>query len=337
MVEPFISVTITSYNSEIYLPKCLAGLEQQTFRDFEVILVDDGSTDNTQGYIDEYINKGTSLDLKYIRTENCGQSHARNVGLDNAKGQYIFCHDSDDYIEPNALELLAKKARETKADRIYSEFYIRDENGTILEHQHLPKNPSKWTYGSCCATLFKRSVFVDNGLRWLESAISEDAYINFRYNCYCRECAWVYEPTYNWVQHPKSISAPKTEDNVLIANRMMREILDFSIPIYESLQDEDDRLLMMYELTKLYYLSIYRANRLLPLRLKISSYGQTHDMMLSAFPGYLKNKYLYANNSPLRTPTRQIVCLSAILEKIHLERLFLVAFHLLSKFYKFAV
>lgn len=99
-----VSVIIPAYNAEKYIKKCLSSLQSQTFKDFEVIVVNDGSTDKTSDIIDSF----TSDDSRFKRIDqsNAGASEARNKGLDAAKGKYITFVDSDDYVSENHLQVL---------------------------------------------------------------------------------------------------------------------------------------------------------------------------------------------------------------------------------------
>ena len=101
MENPKISIIVPVYNAERYLHRCIDSILAQTFRDFELLLIDDGSKDNS-GYIcDEYAEKDERV--KVWHKENGGVSSARNVGLDNARGEWVTFADSDDWLESNAF------------------------------------------------------------------------------------------------------------------------------------------------------------------------------------------------------------------------------------------
>lgn len=114
-----ISVIIPVYNVEKYLEKCINSVLNQSYEDFEIILVDDGSTDNSGVICDKYseIKK-----VKVIHKENGGLADARNVGIDNSNGEYITFLDSDDYIKNDYLNSLYSIAIETKSDIVISKF-----------------------------------------------------------------------------------------------------------------------------------------------------------------------------------------------------------------------
>lgn len=108
------SVIVPVYNVEQYLDKCLASILGQTYKDFECIVVDDGSPDNSSAIIDKYVKQDQRF--KVIHQQNMGISTARNAGLDIAKGDYIAFVDSDDYIADDYLEKIALKIADTDAD-----------------------------------------------------------------------------------------------------------------------------------------------------------------------------------------------------------------------------
>mgnify|MGYP004453649011 CR=1 FL=1 len=119
---PKISIIVPIYNVEKYLPRCIDSILAQTFTDFELILVDDGSPDNCGKICDEYAKKDNRI--KVIHKENGGVSSARNIGLDVAKGEYISFVDSDDVIHPKFYEIMLGNIRD--ADMIYCDFIMFD-------------------------------------------------------------------------------------------------------------------------------------------------------------------------------------------------------------------
>ena len=121
-----ISIIVPVYNVEPYLRKCLDSIVGQTYRDLEILVIDDGSTDCSGKICDEY----AELDgrIKVFHTENRGLSAARNLGLNNAAGDYIGFVDSDDWVESDMYEVLMKKAEETGADIVECGFYIEYSN-----------------------------------------------------------------------------------------------------------------------------------------------------------------------------------------------------------------
>ena len=126
-----ISVIIPVYNVEQYLEKCLDSILNQTYKNIEIILVNDGSIDKSGVICDEYSRKYNNI--KVFHKENGGVSSARNLGIDNATGQYLAFVDPDDYIDPNMYEILVKKIVETNSDIAMCSFVYVKENENIVE------------------------------------------------------------------------------------------------------------------------------------------------------------------------------------------------------------
>lgn len=140
-VELAISIIVPVYNVEKYLNRCLDSILNQTFTDFELILVDDGSTDNSGIICDEYKTKDNRI--KVIHKENGGLSSARNAGLDIARGRYIGFVDSDDFISKDMYQILYNEAEKNKADMIMCEFKKVDKNYEAINNNLYKKSDIK--------------------------------------------------------------------------------------------------------------------------------------------------------------------------------------------------
>ncbi len=128
-----VSIVIPVYNTEKYLPECLDSVLSQTFQDFEIICVNDGSTDNSLGILNHYAQKDKRF--KIISQENQGLSGARNTGLDKASGDYIFFLDSDDAIPQNALETMVKIATDSNVPLVASEAKKKNKKSISYNYQ----------------------------------------------------------------------------------------------------------------------------------------------------------------------------------------------------------
>lgn len=131
MEQALVSVILPVYNKIKYLPTTLPFLLSQTYREFELIAVDDGSTDGSGDFLDRLAK--TDSRVKVIRQPNAGVSAARNAALDRASGDYIVFADADDTVCPDWLEVLAKEAETSGADIVVSGFFSTDSNGKALD------------------------------------------------------------------------------------------------------------------------------------------------------------------------------------------------------------
>lgn len=188
-MNPFFSIVIPVYNVEKYLDQCVQSVLKQEFTDYEVILVDDGSTDSSGSMCDQFAEK--HINIMVIHKVNGGASDARNTGIRAAKGEYVLFLDSDDYIAEGSLSCIARRIEKSKKpDVVFLEATKFFPDGSILPlndgicfeavdgktHrevlQHVASRP-KYP-GSACTKATKRSVILDNNIFFEKGIISED-------------------------------------------------------------------------------------------------------------------------------------------------------------------
>lgn len=182
--DKLISVIVTAYNIENYLPRCVDSLLAQTYEPMEIILVDDGSTDGTAGICDEYARKSSLI--RVIHKENGGPSSARNEGLKIAKGDYIGYVDGDDWTEPDMYKDMLRACLDTGAQIAICSYRQVGEGaeevhptGKVLSlsrqealELYISGNPQYHIYHSVWSKLFERKVIED--IRFPEGRKSED-------------------------------------------------------------------------------------------------------------------------------------------------------------------
>lgn len=133
-----VSVIVPVYNVEKHLEKCLDSLVNQTLKDIEIIVINDGSTDRSQSIIECYKNKYPAI-IKVVNQTNQGISASRNKGIELSTGKYISFVDSDDYVKTDMLKKSYEYIEKTHADIIVWNYCEVNENGTILKEEKLPK------------------------------------------------------------------------------------------------------------------------------------------------------------------------------------------------------
>ena len=175
---PQISVIIPVYNSEKYLEQCLNSVFSQTFDEYEIIIVNDGSTDDSQKIIDSYKQKFPDK-IKSLYQENKGQASARNNGLFHSSGEFVFFVDSDDYLEPCAFEKTYMVAKNSDSDIVcFGFFEVRDTVKKEMKYSFFEEKDISVRYilneTSPCNKLIRRKIFVENNLSFSESKIYED-------------------------------------------------------------------------------------------------------------------------------------------------------------------
>ena len=181
LLRPEVSVIVPFYNVEEYLAECLDSILSQGFRDYEVLLVDDGSPDGSRAIAEEYAAKDGRL--RVVTRENGGLGAARNTGIREAKGRYLTFVDSDDMLAPGALDVLVHSARETGSEIVCGSIerfdsrktwspgwvddvhLVRRQRVTVEEFLPLLRNLYTWN------KLFRRDFFIAQGL-WFREGVA---------------------------------------------------------------------------------------------------------------------------------------------------------------------
>lgn len=237
-----ISVIVPVYNSEQYLRKCLESVVAQTYPHYEVLLINDGSTDHSDQICEEYTEKNDKFYV--IHKENGGASSARNIGIQNAKGDYIFFLDSDDWLESTALEKMISTAKDQNADIVFCEAQaVDDEEHVLTNNWYSYKHPyetassysimsrmmeQKEFHVAIWMLLLDRRIFTDNDLLFKEGIIYEDMIISYQFYCLAHRAAHVRQKLYKRRYRPNSVmTSKKTEKNYISAATVYREVARF--------------------------------------------------------------------------------------------------------------
>lgn len=227
-----ISVIVPVYNVEQYLKRCVESLFVQSYKNLEIILVDDGATDQSGKICDELSCKDNRI--KVIHKENGGLSDARNKGLEYATGDLIAFVDSDDYIAPNMYERLVSVMNDTDTDIVMCR-YIRFKGETceeIIENKVDVKvmDTSKVleniygtdgeTYTVAWNKLYKRDVIAD--IRYPVKKVNEDEYTTYKYFANAKKVAYTSEILYYYFYNDNSITTKKN----YLSNKDIYDALD---------------------------------------------------------------------------------------------------------------
>lgn len=214
VAAPKVSVLVPICNVERYLEECLDSLVAQSFTDFEVLCINDGSTDGSLAIIHRYMEADARF--RVIDKPNSGYGASMNMGLANAIGEYIAILESDDFFEPNALELLVDAAERNQSDVVKADFYLywstpqeRDELFRIVDEQEVGRTmrpiddlaiffrkPSIWS------ALYRSSFLRDNGIDFLETpgASYQDAGFNFKVWASAARATFIADPILHYRQ-----------------------------------------------------------------------------------------------------------------------------------------
>lgn len=203
-----VSVIVPVYNVEKYIDKCLKSLVMQTLQEIEIIVVNDGSPDNSQKIIDKYAKKYPEKIKSYI-AENGGVGSARNFGLTKANGEYIGYVDSDDFVEINMFEELYNKAKKEKLDIVICGSYnIEEKTGkrqedidkSVFDDPHINAffgRPAVWN------KLYKKEVI--NNIKFRTRKWYEDLDYTLKAIACSKKIGYVNKPLYNYLIRPGSI------------------------------------------------------------------------------------------------------------------------------------
>ena len=213
-MDDLISVIVPVYNVENYIAQCIESVIKQTYTKFEIILVNDGSKDNSGKICDEYALKDERI--KVIHKENAGVSSARNVGIKQSKGQWITFIDSDDWVEENYLEVLLNLAKSENADisicgynRVSKEriekINASGKNEIYDSQEYLIKslNP-QIGLGFSHMKLIKKSIIKD--IEFNDNlAVAEDAFFNIQLSKNVNKAVHLMQPLYNYRNNSNSL------------------------------------------------------------------------------------------------------------------------------------
>ena len=163
--SPKISIIIPIYNAEKYLCRCVVSIIVQTFTDFELLLIDDGSLDDSKQICDKYARK--DIRIQVFHKENGGVASARQLGMDYVRGKYFIHVDSDDWIEPDMLERMVGMAEAENAEIVVSDFFIDRRGGEIVYKKQEPSLVDSKSFlqeilkGKLIGTLWNKLVCTD--------------------------------------------------------------------------------------------------------------------------------------------------------------------------------
>ena len=242
-----ISVIVPVYNVENYLEKCLNSLVNQTLEEIEILVINDGSTDDSQKIIDEFQKKFPQK-IKAFSKENGGLSDARNFGIDRATGEFLAFVDSDDYVSEVMMEEMYHLAIKNKAELVICNLQKVDENGKVTlkltqipnlsEKIDLEKNFSVFSDISyfACNKIFKRELF--EGKRFQKGMHFEDIELIPQILLQCKTLAKTDAYHYQYLERSNSISKSHTERGLDILKAVEHVEIAFENSAYSNKKKE---------------------------------------------------------------------------------------------------
>lgn len=208
-----LSVVIPLYKAEPYIERCLQSVLQQSYRNLEIVVVNDGSPDRSAEIVRTYQKEDARI--KLIDKKNEGAAIARNTGISACTGEYIHFLDSDDYVEPFAYEKMIAKALKDNADIVRGSAikryfgYENDKPDELL--------PAKWKEPFCkiqffWSCLYRRSLITDNNITIPTYKIFEDICFNYEIQTYADTISYIDDVVYVWCQYKVPFNGHKYDD-----------------------------------------------------------------------------------------------------------------------------
>lgn len=292
---PKVSVIVPIYNVEKYLEKCINSLLSQTLEDIQIILVNDGSKDNSGNIAKEY-EKNNKDRVIYVEKENGGLSDARNYGLKYATGDFVAFLDSDDYIEKNAYEEMYNKAIEENADYVECDFIWEFPNKIRVDKQYPYKNKKEMlSFVRVVAwnKLIKRQLITDNNLEFPKGLRYEDVEFTYKLIPFINKFAYVDKPFIHYVQREGSIANVQNERTAEIFT-VLDNVIEFykKNNIYEEYRDELEYNYARYLLCS----SLKRMCKIKDKTIREKLLTESWERLNSNFPNWKENVILKTVN-----------------------------------------
>lgn len=282
-----ISIIIPVYNTQAYLEKCLDSIFAQSFQDFEVIVVNDGSPDESQTIIDRYRDMYPDK-LVALYQENAGQAAARNNGLRVARGEFINFVDSDDYLHPDALQTAYQAAQQQQLDVVcYRAYQVKD--GQLAIPYELPfvcEDPCrKYIITEVMAwnKLIRRDLLIQNNLFFLQGHIYEDLELISQLALHTHKIGFLEDRLYYYLIRSGS-TMQQTKYNPKITS---------IFPVMQTIKEafRDSEYAQELEFLFIAHLLHDATLRFLPYPEGMESIRKIIQIMHESFPRWQKNKY----------------------------------------------
>ena len=287
---PKVSVIVPVYNVENYIEKCLDSLVNQTLKDIEIIVVNDGSTDGSKEKIQKYLQKYDNI--KYLEKENGGLSDARNFGMPQAMGEYMAFLDSDDYVEPSIYEKMYKVAIEENSDMVECDFLWEYPNKVRLDTGKIYNNKKEMIEFARVVAwnkLIRREILEQTKIEFPFGLRYEDVEFFYKLVPYLNKVSFVKEGLVHYVQRNTSIANTqniRTKEIFTVFDNILNYYKDNNL--YDEYKDELEysyiRILLCSSLKRMCKIDDKTERKL--------ALEETWNNINSNFPNWRKNTIL---------------------------------------------
>lgn len=285
-----VTIIIPVYNSEKYIGKCLDSILAQTYTNYEIIVVNDGSKDKSQEIIDIYKQKYPHKIIS-IKQQNKGVAITRNESIYRATGKYLMFIDNDDFIDKDYIETYMSVIEEGDYDAVIGGYRRPNENGKII--RTLPLKESEWAKFMIMtpwAKVFNKQYLIENNIAFLKNNIGEDIYFNLKAMLLSKKIKVINYIGYNWFFNTKSVSNTKQKN---IQNLQVYELLNscYDMLKKEKLLDDNYEILKTHFTRYIIWLLSF-STKGLSYKVISKEYDNLFNWLKERFPDYKKNKMI---------------------------------------------
>ena len=293
---PEVSVIVPVYNVEKYLEKCLNSLVNQTLENIEIIIVNDGTKDNSEEIIKKFIEKYPKK-IVYLKKENGGLSDARNYGIPYAKGEYIAFLDSDDYVEKDIYKVMYELAKKENSDMVVCDFLweypnkVREDIGQVYKGK---KEMLEKVRVVAWNKLIRKSILEKTQIQFPKGLRYEDVEFTYKLIPHLNKVSFLKKPYIHYIQRENSISNVQNE-----RTKEIFTVLDDVIAyykennFYDEYKDELEYIYARYLLCS----SLLRMVKIQDKETRKNMLKITWENLNTKFPNWKKNKILKRNKT----------------------------------------
>ncbi len=332
--QPLFTLGIASYNYADYMKKLLDSIKNQSFKDYEILVSDDCSTDNSVEMVHQFAKENPQIKIRLITSEkNEGLVANKNKLIKNCHGLYLMLCDADDWMSDDCLEKLAHVIKKEHPDRVISQVAHINQENQILQIEYIPENQTKWGWNLHHGSVYKTDILKQHNITIKE--MPDDVYFTIDFAKYCSRMSHVNETLYFWLVHTDSEGRKNNKLNEEYIRKTFGNVLQFVTDTMNqnNIHGNNDFQELKLVRLKLYYFYILFVFQGEKYRNKIKYYNMLHKKIIELDRNYLSCKYLSSKEAPiLRKYPMQAIKLCSLLEKIHMMKLALLGYHIITKF-----
>lgn len=207
-MSSLVSVIVPVYNNEAYVEKCIRSITEQSYKNLEILVINDGSKDSSLEILEKLAEEDTRI--KLFDQENAGVAAARNKGLEHATGEYVTFIDGDDYVGRNYISNLCEKAESQALEMVICGLKFVDEKEcilrTVIPGKYKRFEHEEWTFriSAVCSHFYRRELWEKHQIRFFSGERGEDMPISLFFSAVCDRIGILQEAEYYYVQHSSS-------------------------------------------------------------------------------------------------------------------------------------